>query len=40
MAILAGPRSRDILRIRQIFVPELIMRLHTTLFKSRERIPE
>jgi hypothetical protein len=33
-------RLRDLLRIRQIFVPELIFRLHTMLFDSHWKIPE
>ncbi|KAI0363800.1 hypothetical protein BV20DRAFT_957521 [Pilatotrama ljubarskyi] len=33
-------RPRDLVRIRQIYVPELIIRLHATLVNSRSRIPE
>ncbi|KAI0804804.1 nuclear pore protein 84/107 [Irpex lacteus] len=33
-------RSRDLVRIRAILIPELILRLHTILFESRYRIPE
>ncbi|KAI0338793.1 hypothetical protein BDW22DRAFT_1362509 [Trametopsis cervina] len=33
-------RARDLGRIRQIFVPELVMRLHGMLYESRTRIPE
>ncbi|KAI0086032.1 nuclear pore protein 84/107 [Irpex rosettiformis] len=33
-------RLHDLLRIRQIFIPELILRLHTLLLESRWRIPE
>ncbi|KAI0350765.1 hypothetical protein OH77DRAFT_1412455 [Trametes cingulata] len=33
-------RPRDLVRIRQIYIPELILRLHTTLVNSRSRIPE
>ncbi|RDB21680.1 hypothetical protein Hypma_011219 [Hypsizygus marmoreus] len=33
-------RRRELIRIRQMFVPELIIRLHSTLFVSRHHIPE
>ncbi|KAI0668046.1 nuclear pore protein 84/107 [Trametes maxima] len=33
-------RHRDLVRIRQIYVPELILRLHAILVSSRSRIPE
>ncbi|KAI0723479.1 nuclear pore protein 84/107 [Earliella scabrosa] len=33
-------RRRDLARIRQIFVPELILRVHTVLVNSRRWIPE
>ncbi|KAI0739444.1 nuclear pore protein 84/107 [Daedaleopsis nitida] len=33
-------RRRDLARIRQIYVPELILRLHSILVNSRGRIPE
>ena len=33
-------RVRELVRIRQIFVPELIIRLHSMLYVSRTRIPE
>ncbi|TFK71838.1 hypothetical protein BDN72DRAFT_816969 [Pluteus cervinus] len=33
-------RRRELIRIRQIFIPELILRLHVLLFTSRHRIPE
>ncbi|KAH9850869.1 nuclear pore protein 84/107 [Lenzites betulinus] len=33
-------RQRDLVRIRQIYIPELIIRLHATLVNSRGRIPE
>ncbi|PPQ84939.1 hypothetical protein CVT25_004452 [Psilocybe cyanescens] len=33
-------RYKDLVRIRQIFVPELIIRLHYILFASRKYIPE
>lgn len=32
-------RTKELLRIRQVFVPELIIRLHAMLFSSRTRIP-
>lgn len=33
-------RRRELIRIRQIYIPELIIRLHSLLFNSRQRIPE
>ncbi|KAI9065014.1 hypothetical protein FKP32DRAFT_1675146 [Trametes sanguinea] len=33
-------RFRDLVRIRQIYIPELIIRLHSTLVNSRSRVPE
>ncbi|KAH7921000.1 nuclear pore protein 84/107 [Leucogyrophana mollusca] len=33
-------RQREMNRIRQIYIPELIIRLHIMLFASREHIPE
>ncbi|KAJ6546893.1 nuclear pore protein 84/107 [Mycena capillaripes] len=33
-------RRRDLIRIRQIYVPELIIRLHFLLFASRAQFPE
>ncbi|KAG2344606.1 hypothetical protein BDR05DRAFT_998994 [Suillus weaverae] len=33
-------RSRELTRVRQIFVPELILRLHVMLYASREHVPE
>ena len=33
-------RRRDLARIRQIYIPELIIRLHSMLVNSRSRIPE
>ena len=33
-------RRRELIRIRQIYVPELIIRLHSLLFTSRQWIPE
>ncbi|KAI0653097.1 nuclear pore protein 84/107 [Cubamyces menziesii] len=33
-------RHRDLVRIRQIYIPELILRLHTILVASRGRVPE
>ncbi|KAH8091774.1 nuclear pore protein 84/107 [Cristinia sonorae] len=33
-------RNRDLVRIRQIFIPEFILRLHNILFRSRRHIPE
>ncbi|KAL4062442.1 nuclear pore protein 84/107 [Scleroderma yunnanense] len=35
----ADHRHREMLRVRQIYVPELILRLHVMLFSSREHIP-
>jgi Nuclear pore protein 84 / 107 len=36
----ADRRVRELARIRQVFVPELILRLHTLLVSSRTHIPE
>ncbi|EIW52209.1 uncharacterized protein TRAVEDRAFT_156299 [Trametes versicolor FP-101664 SS1] len=36
----AAKRARDLVRIRQIYIPELIVRLHATLVNSRSRLPE
>jgi len=36
----ADRRSRELIRIRQIFIPELILRLHSVLYESRRWIPE
>ncbi|THH27911.1 hypothetical protein EUX98_g6279 [Antrodiella citrinella] len=33
-------RRRDLVRIRQIFIPEFILRLHGALYRSRHHIPE
>ena len=33
-------RRRELIRIRQIYIPELIIRLHSLLVTSRQRIPE
>ncbi|KAH9971849.1 nuclear pore protein 84/107 [Lactifluus volemus] len=33
-------RSRELTRIRQLFIPELILRLHTLLLSSRTHIPD
>jgi len=33
-------RRRELIRIRQIYIPELIIRLHALLFTSRQWIPE
>ncbi|KAG2346195.1 hypothetical protein BDR05DRAFT_959792 [Suillus weaverae] len=33
-------RSRELTRVRQIYVPELILRLHVVLYASREHVPE
>ncbi|KAJ7582625.1 nuclear pore protein 84/107 [Mycena floridula] len=33
-------RRRELIRIRQIYIPELIIRLHVLLFTSRHRIPD
>ncbi|KAN0078059.1 Nuclear pore protein 84/107 [Tylopilus felleus] len=35
----ANRRHREMLRIRQIYIPELILRLHVMLHSSREHIP-
>ncbi|KAH7906565.1 nuclear pore protein 84/107 [Hygrophoropsis aurantiaca] len=35
-----GRRQRELSRIRQIYIPELIIRLHVMLFTSRDHIPE
>jgi len=37
---LADRRGRELARIRQIFIPELILRLHGLLVSSRTHIPE
>jgi nuclear pore complex protein Nup107 len=37
---IVNDRLRELLRIRQIFVPELILRMHEALVRSRHRIPE
>jgi hypothetical protein len=37
---LADRRVRELARIRQVFVPELILRLHALLVSSRIHIPE
>lgn len=39
-AWLADRRGRELARIRQIFIPELILRLHGLLISSRTHIPE
>jgi Nuclear pore protein 84 / 107 len=36
----ADRRARELARIRQLFIPELILRLHTILVSSRTHIPE
>ena len=36
----ADRRGRELARIRQIFIPELILRLHELLVSSRTHIPE
>ncbi|KIP04648.1 hypothetical protein PHLGIDRAFT_109298 [Phlebiopsis gigantea 11061_1 CR5-6] len=33
-------RTRELIRIRQLYIPELIIRLHAMLYNSRTRIPE
>ncbi|GLB38465.1 putative nuclear pore protein 84 / 107 [Lyophyllum shimeji] len=33
-------RRRELIRIRQMYIPELIIRLHSLLFNSRHHIPE
>jgi nuclear pore complex protein Nup107 len=33
-------RSRELMRCRQIYIPELILRLHVMLYASREHVPE
>ena len=38
--MLGDRRRRDLARIRQIYIPELIIRLHSILIGSRSRIPE
>lgn len=38
--VVADRRLRELIRIRQIFVPELIIRLHAMLYTSRVKIPE
>jgi len=32
-------RRRELIRVRQIFIPELVIRLHSILYESRTRIP-
>ncbi|EEB88565.1 hypothetical protein MPER_13537, partial [Moniliophthora perniciosa FA553] len=32
-------RRRELIRIRQIYIPELIIRLHFILFNSRHKFP-
>jgi nuclear pore complex protein Nup107 len=39
-ALIADRRVRELARIRQVFVPELILRLHMLLVSSRTHIPE
>ena len=36
----ADRRTRELVRIRQIYIPELIIRLHFILFESRQYIPQ
>lgn len=38
--LVADRRGRELARIRQIFIPELILRLHALLVSSRKHIPE
>ena len=38
--VLGDRRRRDLVRIRQTYIPELIIRLHSILVGSRSRIPE
>ena len=38
--VIGNARQRELVRIRQIFVPELILRLHHLLVTSRTVIPE
>lgn len=38
--LVADRRGRELGRIRQIFIPELILRLHGLLVSSRTHIPE
>ena len=33
-------RRRELIRVRQIFIPELVIRLHSILYKSRTRVPK
>ncbi|TFY66386.1 hypothetical protein EVG20_g4703 [Dentipellis fragilis] len=33
-------RAHELTRVRQIYIPELILRLHTVLIESRDKIPE
>lgn len=33
-------RTQELIRIRQIYIPELIIRLHAMLYTSRSRVPE
>lgn len=37
---LGDRRRRDLIRIRQIYIPELVIRLHAMLFTSRDKIPK
>ncbi len=38
--VVGDRRRRDLVRIRQIYIPELIIRLHSILVNSRSRIHE
>lgn len=38
--LVADRRARELARIRQLFIPELILRLHGLLVSSRTHIPE
>lgn len=33
-------RRRELIRVRQIFIPELVIRLHNVLYESRTRLPK
>lgn len=33
-------RQRDLVRIRQIFIPEFLLRLHGALYRSRQHLPQ
>lgn len=33
-------RRRELIRVRQIFIPELVIRLHSSLYESRTRFPK